>query len=220
MSESPTNGSHTDAAKKRKRGDKPDWVLMAKKFLQQGTTIASFAPSSSYLSRTIIRGINFDDAKVIVELGAGTGPVTTELAKRAKPGTRLLIIEQDPDFCTRLRDKFPTFDVIQGDAGKLEEYLDERGLDHADHVISGLPLPSFSTESVDTILDASHRRLKPGGTYRQLSCMPWVFWPWYKQFFKELKFLFVPWNLPPAGVYLCRGYISRTKPTTKPVTAD
>lgn len=214
MSESSTNGSHSEPSPKKKPSENPDWLLMTKAFFRQGTTIASVAPSSSYLSRTIIRGIDFDQAKVIVELGAGTGPVTTELVKRAKPGTRILIIEQDPVFCERLRQKFPNHDVIEGDAGKVEEYLDERGLDLADHVVSGLPLPSFPADLVDKILDGSHRRLRPGGTYRQLTCMPGVFWWYYKKFFKDLKFHFVPWNFPPAGVYIGRGYTSRTKSVT------
>lgn len=210
MSDASPNGQPApEPAKKRKLSKGPDWILMTRKFLQQGTTVASFAPSSSYLSRTIIRGIDFDAANCIVELGAGTGPVTTEIVKRAKPGTRLIIIEQDPDFCTRLREKFPGHDVIEGDAGKLDEYLAERGIEQADHIVSGLPLPSFSASLRDAILDASHRKLNPAGTFRQLTCMPWVFQRFYKGFFKEVKFHFVPWNFPPAGVYVCRGYVSR-----------
>jgi phospholipid N-methyltransferase len=201
------NGTPPTSAKPTEPKKQPEWWLMTKKLFQQGTVVASFAPSSSYLSRTIIRGLDFENAKVIVELGAGTGPVTTEIVKKVKPGTRVLIIEQDADFCSVLRQKFPTYDVIQGDAGLVTQYLDERGLDMADHVISGLPMPSLPADLRDRILEGSHERLRPGGEFRQLTCMPWVFQMYYRRFFRKVKFNFVPWNLPPAGVYICREYI-------------
>jgi phospholipid N-methyltransferase len=207
MSDPQSNGSVAHTPKKKKFSKGPDWVLMFTKFIRHGTTIASFAPSSPFLARTIIRGIDFEQAKVIVELGSGTGPVTTELAKRIKPGTRVIAIEQDPDFCTRLREKFPHFDIVEGDAAKLDEILDERGIDFADHVISGLPMPSIPYKIREAIFEVSNRRLRPGGTYRQLTCMPWIFHRFYKSYFRELKFHFVLWNMPPAGVYICNGYI-------------
>ena len=215
MSDSSSNGTTNGVAqpvpKKRKSGRGPDWILMFTKFIRHGTTIASFVPSSPYLARTIIRGIDFNEAKCIVELGAGTGPVTTELVKRAKPGTRLIIIERDPDFCARLREKFPDHEVVEGDAAKLDEILKERGIESVDHVISGLPLPSFPAVLREGILDASHRVLSPQGTFRQLTNMPWVFKRFYKGYFKDVKFHFVALNLPPAGVYVCRGYIPKVR---------
>src|ERR1700735_1367135 len=59
----------------------PDWWLMMKAFLRQGRKIASFAPSSKYMARKIIDGIDWKQAKCIVELGAGTGPITAEVIK-------------------------------------------------------------------------------------------------------------------------------------------
>ena len=58
----------------RTRG--PDWWLMMKAFFTQGRKIASFAPSSRPMARKMIDGIDWDAAKCIVELGAGTGPIT------------------------------------------------------------------------------------------------------------------------------------------------
>ena len=60
----------------------PDWWLMLRKFFQRGRVIASVAPSSRYMARAILRGINFETAGCIVELGAGTGPITAELLHR------------------------------------------------------------------------------------------------------------------------------------------
>ena len=184
----------------------PDWWLMLTKFVRQGTAIASFAPSSRWLARSLIKGIDFDRAKVIVELGAGTGPITAELLKRVRPETRLVSIERDPDFCTRLRKKFPDADIVEGDAAKLDSILAERGIDQACHIISGLPLPSFPAPLRDAILASSARRLAPDGTFRQITNMPWVYYRLYRGYFENVRFRLVPLNLPPGGVYVCRGY--------------
>ena len=36
--------------------------------------------------------------------------------------------------------------------------------------------------------------------------MPWVYMPLYKKYFSQVKFQFVPLNVPPSGVYTCSGY--------------
>ncbi len=184
----------------------PDWWLMTKKFVRHGTSIASFAPSQRFLSRKIIAGIDYDKAKCIVELGAGTGPVTAQLLARAKPHTRVIVVELDPDFCVRLRRKFPNADIVEGDAAKLEQLLSARGIATVDHVVSGLPLPSFPAPLRDSILASSAKVLTAEGTFRHLTNMPYIYWKFYKRYFAEVKFKFVPLNLPPAGVYVCRGY--------------
>ena len=204
MSSVPPMPSETPSEKPKPR--RSDAWLMFTKFLKDGTKIASFSPSSPYLARAMIRGIDFNQAKVIVELGAGTGPITNELTKVVQPGTKLIVIERDVDFAQRLRERFPTVDVIQGDAAKVEELLAERGIDKVDHFISGLPLPSFPKTLRDEVIASCMKHLAPEGTFRQLTVMPWVYYGLYKKYFSEVKFKFVARNLPPSGVYICRGY--------------
>jgi len=184
----------------------PDWWLMMKKFWQKGRSIASFAPSSRFMARAVTKGIDFESARCIVELGAGTGPITAELVKRVRPQTKLLVIELDPDLCARLQSRFPQVDVVQGDACQFDKLLAERGFDQVDHVCSGLPLPSFPGQLRDTILATSARMLAPGGTFRQLTVMPLIYYRMYRRYFEDVRFRFVPVNLPPGGVYVCRGY--------------
>jgi phospholipid N-methyltransferase len=187
----------------------PDWWLMMKAFFQQGRKIASFAPSSRYMARKIIDGIDWDKAKCIVELGAGTGPITAEIVKRVKPHTKLLVIELDPTLCGRLKSRFhdvPNVDVVQGDATQFDKLLLERGLPQVDHVLSGLPLPSFPEHLRNTVLETSARTLAPNGTFRQLTVMPLIYYRLYARYFHDVQFRFVPLNLPPGGVYVCRGF--------------
>lgn len=182
----------------------PDWLLFLGKFLRQGTAIAALAPSSRWLARALVAGIDFDQARCVVELGAGTGPITHELLRQAEGRCRVLVVERDPDFCERLRQRFPQASVIQDDAAHLENLLNERGIEAADHIISGLPLPSFLPEARDRVLHAIGRRLATDGTFRQLTHMPWVYRSLYRRYFEEVRFRLVSRNLPPGGVYVCR----------------
>lgn len=184
----------------------PDWWLMFRKFLTQGRQVASFAPSSRFMARSILNGIDFARAECIVELGAGTGPITSELVKHVRPHTKLMVVELDKDMATRLQAKFPTVDVVQGDACEFDKLLAARGVSKVDHVVSGLPLPSFPAPLRDGILATSARMLNPEGTFRQLTVMPWVYYKLYRGYFDDVRFRMVPLNLPPGGVYVCRGY--------------
>jgi phospholipid N-methyltransferase len=187
----------------------PDWWLMMKAFLRSGRKIASFAPSSRFMARKIVDGIDWEQAKCIVELGAGTGPITAEIAKRVQPHTKLLVIELDPTLCGRLKARFqgvPNIDVVQGDATKFDQLLAERGIPQVDHVLSGLPLPSFPEDLRHAVIQTSARTLAMSGTFRQLTVMPLIYYRMYARYFDDVRFRFVPWNMPPGGVYVCRGF--------------
>jgi phospholipid N-methyltransferase len=184
-----------------------DFTLFLGKFLKQGTAIASVAPSSPWLSRTTVRNIDWQRAEVVVELGAGTGPITRVLAERARPGCRVVVLERDPDFCRLLRERFqslPNFDVIEGDVRDLAAFLSQRGIGRADHIVSGLPVPSFPKELQLGLFRVVDQVLKPEGTFNQITELPWVYWGFYRKYFEEVRFVFEPRNIPPAGAYFCR----------------
>src|SRR4051794_23632388 len=123
-----------------------DFFLFLGKFLRHGTKIASLAPSSPWLARATVRNVDWDRARTLVELGAGTGPITRVLAERAHPECKVVVLERDPDFARLLRERFsdrPNLDVVEGDVRDLEAILADRGIRQVDYVISGLPVPSF-----------------------------------------------------------------------------
>jgi phospholipid N-methyltransferase len=185
-----------------------DFTLFLGKFVRQGTAIASLAPSSRWLSQATVRNIDWSRAGVIVELGAGTGPITRVIAARARPECRVIVLERDPDFCRLLRARFQqlqNFDIIEGDVRDLAAILSERGIGLADHIVSGLPVPSFPKDLRDSLFEAVGQVLRPEGTYNQITELPWVYWRFYRRYFQDVQFLFEPRNLPPAGAYVCRG---------------
>jgi phosphatidylethanolamine/phosphatidyl-N-methylethanolamine N-methyltransferase len=185
-----------------------DFSLFLGKFLKHGTAIASLAPSSPWLARTTVRNIPWDRASALVELGAGTGPITRVLAEKAHPDCRVVVLERDPDFARLLHQRFgdrPNFDVVEGDVRDLGSILGDRGIERADFIVSGLPVPSFPEDLRRELFRLVKRFLAPEGTYNQITEMPWVYWRFYRRFFDEVRFAFEPRNFPPAGAYFCRG---------------
>jgi len=185
-----------------------DFLLFLGKFLRHGTAIASLAPSSPWLSRTTVRNVDWDHAKVLIELGAGTGPITKVLAEKARPDCRVVVLERDPDFTRILRERFKgqaNLDVVEGDVRDLTSILEGLGISQVDSVISGLPVPSFPKDLQRDLFRVVKKFLAPGGTYNQITEMPWVYWSFYRRFFRDVQFAFEPRNFPPAGAYYCRG---------------
>ena len=158
-------------------------------------------------------------ARVLVELGAGTGPITRVIAERVRPECRVIVVERDPDFVRLLSDRFgklPNFDVVQGDAGDLLAILADRGIDSVDHVISGLPVPSFPAHLQASLFQAVGAVLRPEGTFNQLTEIPWLYQRLYQKHFEDVKFVLEPRNMPPAGAYFCRRSRQIAEPYPRP----
>jgi len=139
------------------------------------------------------------------------------MVKAAHPDTKLIVIELDPTLCGRLRDRFretPNVDVVLGDATKFGDLLIERGIPKVDHVLSGLPLPSFPGAARDAILETSARTIAEGGTFRQLTVMPMIY---YKLYRRVLRGRAVPVRAVqlPAGRRVRLPRVSRRPPPTK-----
>ncbi|HEX8203394.1 MAG TPA: ornithine lipid N-methyltransferase [Isosphaeraceae bacterium] len=185
-----------------------DFSLFLGKFLRHGTAIASLAPSSRWLARAPVRNVDWARARVVVELGAGTGPITRVLAERAGPECRVVVLERDGDFARLLRERFgaqPNLEVVEGDCRDLAALLADRGIAQADWIISGLPVPSFPKDLQRDLFRVVGQVLAPEGSFNQITEMPLVYWRFYRRFFNEVRFAFEPRNLPPAGAYFCRG---------------
>jgi phospholipid N-methyltransferase len=185
-----------------------DFALFLGKFLRQGTAIASVAPSSRFLSRTTVRNIDWNRANVVIELGAGTGPITRVIAERARPQCRVVVVERDPDFARLLRERFghrPNLEIVEGSAQELDAILAQRGITAVDNIVSGLPVPSFPKALQNDLFRAVGRVLAPAGSFNQITELPLVYWRFYRRFFDEVHFAFEPRNLPPSGAYYCKG---------------
>jgi len=185
-----------------------DSLLFLQKFFRHGTKIASIAPSSRWLSRATVRNVDWTTARVVVELGAGTGPITKVIAEKVRSETRVIVLERDPDFCRLLKERYgliPNFEVIEGDVRDLATMLRDRGISKVDNIVSGLPIPSFPKELQSTFFQVVRDVLAPTGEFSQITELAFVYQGLYKKYFDHVKFVFEPRNFPPAGAYHCKG---------------
>lgn len=180
-------------------------LLFLRKFVKHGRRVASFAPSSQALSRAATQRLDPTRPQNVVELGAGTGAVTSIALARMHPQGRLLAIELDHDFAAVLRKRCPGAFVVEDDAATLRGHLRARRMSSIDLVISGLPLPSVPSDVTREILATFRELASAHAFFSQLTIMPLVFLPFYRRLFHEVSFQWAFWNFPPAGVYHCRG---------------
>jgi phosphatidylethanolamine/phosphatidyl-N-methylethanolamine N-methyltransferase len=120
----------------------------------------------------------------------------------------VVVVERDHDFTRLLRERFgslPNFEIVEGDACDLAALLADRGITQVDHVISGLPVPSFPLDLRRALFRQVRTVLRPEGTFNQITEFAWVYWPLYRNYFDHVQFAFEPRNLPPSGAYFCWG---------------
>jgi phosphatidylethanolamine/phosphatidyl-N-methylethanolamine N-methyltransferase len=131
----------------------------------------ALVPSGKRLARTMAGAIGHvgpDD--VIVELGPGTGVFTQELLKNF-PLNRVVAVEFNHAFVTRLQTTMPAATVIEGCASRLPELLAGTGVPvgKVAAVISGLPLLSLDRKLSESVIRAIATVLRPGGRYVQFT---------------------------------------------------
>lgn len=180
-----------------------DRWLFLRKFLKHGTRVASVAPSSPALAAAMSREVRADRPQTIVELGAGTGAVTSAVAARLHPDSRLIAVELDPDFATLLSARCPRAEVWCANVTELSARLRDAEIASLDLVLSGLPTPSLP-RAVNQAVVATLEEFAPAATFSQLTLMPWVYLGLYRRLFAEVEFQLVLRSTPPGGVYHCR----------------
>lgn len=179
-------------------------LLHFRKWLRHGRSVAALTPSGRALSAASISRVSAEHPQTIVELGAGTGAVTRAAAARMHPDSRLIAIESDADFARMLEQTVPRAEVLCASAMSLQSILAAREVRRVDVILNGLPTPSLPPPQRDAVYQAIARL--PGQPWvSQLTVMPWVYLRFYRRFFEEVRFEAAWRNLPPAGVYHCRG---------------
>lgn len=185
-------------------------LTFLREFLRDPVRLGAVAPSGRQLARQMVDAANIDDGQVVVELGAGTGPMTSEILARGLD-IRFLALEPNPTLAGLLRARFPTLDLDARPAQDLGAILAERGWGRADRVVSSLPWAIWSGSVQREVLDAVRAALAPGGrlvtfSYLHSQALPnaFAFRRHLVERFEHVAVASVAWaNLPPALVLSC-----------------
>jgi phosphatidylethanolamine/phosphatidyl-N-methylethanolamine N-methyltransferase len=146
-----------------------DHRVFWRQFRQQFHSTGSVMPSGRFLGRALARFVGRETGgQQILEVGPGTGAVTTHILERLGPHDRLDLVELNEEFVGRLRERFksePLFCRAASQSRVLHQRIEDlSGQQGYDLIISGLPLNNFSVANVEQILAALLRLLRPGGT--------------------------------------------------------
>jgi phosphatidylethanolamine/phosphatidyl-N-methylethanolamine N-methyltransferase len=115
------------------------------------------SPSGPGLCRAMAAEADPAAGLPVLELGAGTGPVTQALIKRGFATEQIAAVEFNPDFARLLVERFRGLNVIEGDAYDLETTLPPGLNGPFCAVVSSLPLltrpPEVRLGLVESALD-------------------------------------------------------------------
>ncbi len=186
-------------------------MLLLREFVRQPFHTATVAPSSRHLALRMASSVPLSTAKNVVELGPGTGALTSAVLSRLNRNARFLAVELNPTFAEAWSKQFPEREVAIGSVANLRQICKSRSMDSVDCIVSGLPWQSFPEELQETGLDEVISVLPPGGQmvtfgYHVGLCIPSGrrFKSLVHDRFRRVERLAWEWrNLPPAYVLRC-----------------
>ena len=185
------------------------WSFM-REFARHPAKLGAVAPSGEDLARRTVEAAQILPGHVVVELGAGTGPMTAQIVTNY-PRNPFHAVEPNPKLAQKLRDKYPEVPVAETYAQDLPELVAAWGHPQVDRIVSGLPFaiwPGYVQEACfHGICDA----LADDGRMVTFTYVHAQMLPAAKRLRERLRHHFgsvrksrVTWaNLPPAFVFVC-----------------
>jgi phosphatidylethanolamine/phosphatidyl-N-methylethanolamine N-methyltransferase len=159
--------SSVRALKKPPRLD--DEVRFLRSWIEKPLHMGAVMPSGRLLARTMAQYVDTKSSGPVVELGPGTGAITSALIEHGVDQKRLVLVEYNPGFCALLRDRYPHAKVVQGDAYTLRDSLRNVLSAPASAVVSGLPLVTKPMLTRLKLIREAFGALAPGAPFVQFT---------------------------------------------------
>jgi phosphatidylethanolamine/phosphatidyl-N-methylethanolamine N-methyltransferase len=180
-------------------------------------TVGAIAPSSRYLTHAMVGPIPLANARVVVEVGAGTGVMTQALLDLMPADATLLAFEINARFARHLRCNVldPRLQVINARAETLQEEVRRRGFDHVDAVVSSLALGFMAERQRNAFLGELGSLLGETGVFTQFQYLhrlelknghvrKFHVVHLLRRYFRSVQQKMIWRNLPPAFVFACQ----------------
>jgi phosphatidylethanolamine/phosphatidyl-N-methylethanolamine N-methyltransferase len=159
--------SSVRALKKPPRLD--DEVRFLRSWIEKPLHVGAVMPSGRLLARTMAQYVDIHSDDPVIELGPGTGAITSALLHRGVDQKRLVLVEYNPGFCALLRDRYPQAKVVQGDAYTLRDTLWNVLGAPASAIVSGLPLVTRPMATRLKLIREAFAALAPGAPFVQFT---------------------------------------------------
>jgi phosphatidylethanolamine/phosphatidyl-N-methylethanolamine N-methyltransferase len=146
-----------------------DEVRFLRSWIEKPLHVGAVMPSGRLLARTMAQYVDIHADGPVVELGPGTGAITTALIEHGVEQKRLVLVEYNPGFCALLRDRYPQARVVQGDAYTLRDTLWNTLSAPATAIVSGLPLVTKPMPTRLRLVRDAFAALAPGAPFVQFT---------------------------------------------------
>jgi phospholipid N-methyltransferase len=191
-------------ATKKSAAKSSSTILFARNFFKYPLMLGSVIPSSPFLVNDLMREVDWDSARVVVEFGPGVGTITREILQRMRSDSVLMVIELNDDFVeylgSTIRD--PRLRIVHGSAADVRQILAEHNLAPADYIISSLPYSIMSESLRQEVVIESRRALNARGSLVLYQYTRAVL-PYLKSSFGSVQQGFQLFNILPARIFHC-----------------
>lgn len=179
-------------------------LVFARNFFKNPRMLGSLIPSSRFLVNQLLRNINWEQARVIVEYGPGVGTISGDILKRMRSDATLVVFEVNDDFVHHLTSRFndPRLRVVHRSAADVRDVLRELGLGQADYAISGIPFSMMSESDRQAVVTNTHAALRTGGSFLVYQFSSRVR-SYLEELFGQVRQQFEPRNILPARLFHC-----------------
>ncbi|MCL2528509.1 MAG: methyltransferase [Defluviitaleaceae bacterium] len=177
-----------------------------KQYITKPRTVGAIWPSSKYLAAGMVKDIDFNNARCIVEYGPGTGVFTEKILEARHSDTLVILLEYNIEFCKLLQEKYKhekNLVIARDSAENIEKYLLQHSIQEVDYIISGLPFASLPQEVSGRILQQTQQYLKTNGrfiTFQYTKLKVGLI----GEYFSRIDMKRVLRNVPPAYVLSCQ----------------
>jgi len=152
----------------------------------------------------MLRQVDWEKARVLVEFGPGVGTMTQEILNRMHPNAILITIELNPEFVHFLEAeiKDSRLRVVHGSAAEVLRILRDLNFVRADYIISSLPYTAMGDAIRGEIMQESRRVLSTDGSLLFFQYTSAIL-PSLRSSFSSVKQEFELLNFPPALIFNC-----------------
>jgi phospholipid N-methyltransferase len=165
--------------------------------------VAALHPSSKYVVDRVVKAMDLDRARVVVEFGPAEGVMTRRILPKLPADGILVAVELNENFVSALRKiKDSRLRVVHGDVREIDAILRREGVASADVMISGIPFSFFNPRERHELLSKISALLTPGGRFIAYQFTTHLI-PLLKCYFKRVHTQFEIRNLPPHFVFSC-----------------
>jgi phosphatidylethanolamine/phosphatidyl-N-methylethanolamine N-methyltransferase len=146
-----------------------DHIRFLRNWAERPLLVGAVAPSSPALARRMAGFVDPAQPGSVLELGPGTGVVTTAILERGVRPQRLIAIEYGADFYARLVRALPDVNVIHGDAFAMRRLVAGTAELPLAAVVSSLPLFTRPLAERIRLIDDAFGLMAPGAPFIQFS---------------------------------------------------